>query len=101
MIEFNNISKTFKVQKRDSGMKEAMKSLFNPKYEKIKALDNISFNVKEGEAIGYIGPNGAGKSTTIKIMCGILRPDKGNCIINGYVPYDDRVKYSYTFVFTM
>lgn len=42
---------------------------------------------------GYIGPNGAGKSTTIKIMCGILTPDSGNCLINGMVPYKEREKY--------
>ena len=43
--------------------------------------------------VGYIGPNGAGKSTTIKIMCGILTPDSGECKINGLVPYKQRSKY--------
>lgn len=42
---------------------------------------------------GYIGPNGAGKSTTIKIMCGILVPSSGKCIVDGYVPYKDRKHY--------
>ena len=42
---------------------------------------------------GYIGPNGAGKSTTIKIMCGILVPSSGTCIIDGKVPYKERKDY--------
>jgi ABC-2 type transport system ATP-binding protein len=43
--------------------------------------------------VGYIGPNGAGKSTTIKVMSGILVPDKGNCTIMGYTPWKERVEY--------
>ena len=43
--------------------------------------------------VGYIGPNGAGKSTTIKIMCGILTPDSGECRINGLIPYKQRQNY--------
>ena len=62
-------------------------------HTEVKALENISFNINEGEMVGYIGPNGAGKSTTIKIMCGILTPDSGKCIVNGMVPYKDRKEY--------
>lgn len=93
MIELENISKTYKVAKRNAGLKNAAKSYFKRDYEVVKALDNISFKINEGEMVGYIGPNGAGKSTTIKIMCGILTPDSGNCTINGLVPYKDRRKY--------
>ena len=56
----------------------------------VEALKDISFNINEGEIVGYIGPNGAGKSSTIKIMCGILTPDGGRCIIDGMVPWLDR-----------
>ena len=90
MIEVKNISKTFKVYKRNQGLTEAVKALFNRKYEIVQALDNVSFTINEGEMVGYIGPNGAGKSTTIKIMSGILNPDKGQCIINGRIPWKDR-----------
>ena len=43
--------------------------------------------------VGYIGPNGAGKSTTIKIMCGVLTPDDGVCVVNGRIPYRERVRH--------
>ena len=93
MIELRNISKTYKVVKRDAGLKNAAKSFLKRDYEEIHALNDISFKINEGEMVGYIGPNGAGKSTTIKIMCGILTPDSGECIINGLIPYKDREKY--------
>ena len=93
MIELKNISKTYRVVKREAGLKNATKSFFKREYEEIHALNDISFKINEGEMVGYIGPNGAGKSTTIKIMCGILTPDSGECIINGMVPYKDREEY--------
>lgn len=93
MIEIKGICKTFKVSKRRAGLGKAAKSFFNREYEIVKALDDITFNIKEGEMVGYIGPNGAGKSTTIKIMSGILNPDSGECNINGKVPWKDRINY--------
>ncbi len=95
MIEVNNISKTYKISKREKGFFGAFKSLFARKYEHKQALKDASFLIKEGEIVGYIGPNGAGKSTTIKIMSGILTPDDngGTCVINGFVPWKNRVKY--------
>lgn len=93
MIELKQISKSFKVSKRNSGLGEAVKALFNRKHETVKALDNISFTINKGEMVGYIGPNGAGKSTTIKIMSGILNPDKGECVIDARIPWKDRIEH--------
>ena len=93
MIKLNNISKTFKVARRDSGFGEAVKSLFKKEYTYIEALKDVSFTISDGEMVGYIGPNGAGKSSTIKIMSGILTPDKGECVINGRIPWKERVKH--------
>jgi len=93
MIELKNISKTYKIARRNAGFKEAMKAFFRREYEYIHALKNISFMIRDGEMIGYIGPNGAGKSSTIKIMSGILNPDSGECIINGRIPWKDRINH--------
>lgn len=90
MIELTNISKTFKIAKRNSGFGEAVKALFSREYTYIHALDDISFTVNDGEIVGYIGPNGAGKSSTVKVMSGILTPDSGECVIDGLCPWRDR-----------
>ena len=93
MIELRNISKTFKVAKRNAGFAEAAKSLFKKEYSYINALNDVSFTINDGEMVGYIGPNGAGKSSTIKVMSGILTPDSGECLVNGRVPWKDRVEH--------
>lgn len=93
MIELTNICKTFKVARRNAGMKAAVHSLFHREYERIEALRNISFTIPDGEMVGYIGPNGAGKSSTIKVMSGILTPDSGQCLINGRIPWKDRISH--------
>lgn len=92
-IEVRQISKTFKLAKKKSGLKEAFKSFFKREYKYIEAVSDISFSIEKGEIVGYIGPNGAGKSTTIKILSGILNPDKGECIIDGMIPWKDRKKF--------
>ncbi len=51
---------------------------------KVKALDNLSFTVGQGELVGFIGPNGSGKTTTIKLLSGVLVPDKGTITVNGF-----------------
>lgn len=93
IIEVNNISKSFKVVKKESGVKASIKSFFKREYKVIEAVNNISFSIDEGEIVGYIGPNGAGKSTTIKILSGILTPNDGKCSINGFTPWLDRKNY--------
>ena len=75
------------------GIKEACRSLFKREYEEIHALDHISFQIGDGEMVGYIGKNGAGKSSTIKVLSGILTPDEGTCVVNGKIPWKDRISY--------
>jgi ABC-2 type transport system ATP-binding protein len=93
LIHVEGISKSFKVAKRTTGLRQAMKALFFREHTIVKALKDLSFSIELGEIVGYIGPNGAGKSTTIKIMSGILVPNEGNCTIMGYTPWKDRVQY--------
>ncbi len=93
MITVEGLCKTFKVAKRTAGFKAAFQSLFRREYMTVEALRDISFQINEGEIVGYIGPNGAGKSTTIKILSGILVPDKGKCSILGRTPWKERISH--------
>lgn len=93
MIEVTKVTKTFKVARRSAGLKEALRSFVHRQYQEVRALDDISFTIGDGEMVGYIGPNGAGKSSTIKILSGILTPDGGNCLVNGRIPWKERVEH--------
>ena len=93
MIEVQHLCKTFRVARRGAGFGQAVKTLFHREYEEVKALDDVSFSISEGEMVGYIGPNGAGKSSTIKILSGILTPDSGVCSINGRIPWKNRTAH--------
>ena len=93
MITMEHVCKSYKIAKRNAGFKEACKALFRRETEEIRALSDVSFQIDDGEMVGYIGPNGAGKSSTIKILSGILVPDSGNCIIDGRSPWKDRVEH--------
>ncbi len=93
MIYVENLRKEFKKTVKEPGLLGSFKSLFHPKSEKIVAVDDIGFEVPEGEILGFIGPNGAGKSTVIKMLTGILTPTSGKCTINGKNPTVDRKSY--------
>ena len=95
VIEVKNLSKTFKVKIKEKGLKGSIKSILKPKYKEINAVKNIDLTVEKGEIIAFIGPNGAGKSTTIKMLTGILYPDKGEINILGTNPKKERKKLAY------
>ena len=90
MIEVVNLTKVFKKPIRGKGLIGMVTTLFSRKYSEIRAVDDVSFSIPEGEIVGYIGSNGAGKSTTIKMMCGILTPTSGKVLIDDKEPYVKR-----------
>ena len=87
-IKINNLSKSFKLFKRSAGLKGALKSFFNREYQVFTALENINLEIEEGEIIGILGENGAGKTTLIKLMIGLLYPNKGSVLIDGFNPWE-------------
>jgi ABC-2 type transport system ATP-binding protein len=93
VIEGKNLKKTFKISKREKGLFGHLANLFSPKYIHKKAVDDISFTIKKGDAVGFIGANGAGKSTTIKMLSGILSPTEGSVTALGLSPDKDRIEY--------
>jgi ABC-2 type transport system ATP-binding protein len=94
-IEVTQLSKTFRVKVKEKGLKGSLKSIFKPHYRTVQAVDNINFQVKQGEILAFIGPNGAGKSTTIKMLTGILYPDQGNISVMNINPTIKRKQLSY------
>lgn len=93
MITMEHVCKSYRVAKRNAGMKEACKALFRRETEVIQALSDVSFTIQDGEMVGYIGPNGAGKSSTIKILSGILTPERGSCLVDGRIPWKNRTEH--------
>jgi len=95
MISVKNLSKHFVIRKRKSGFWGSIQSLIYSQKEILKAVDDISLEIAQGELVGYIGPNGAGKSTTIKMLTGILRPTSGEILVNGINPSKERKKNAF------
>ena len=92
-IQVKDISKSFKIYKREAGLKAAFKSFLKREYHFFHALENINLNINEGEIIGILGENGAGKTTLIKLMVGLLHPNVGNIKIDGYNPWERNYNY--------
>lgn len=90
-IDVQNLKKIFAIPRKEPGLLGAVKGLFQPKYQYKTAVNDLSFQVRKGEVVGYIGVNGAGKSTTIKILTGILAPSGGQVRILGRDPFKNRV----------
>ncbi|MGG6432682.1 ABC transporter ATP-binding protein [Anoxybacillus sp. D401a] len=95
-IEVEKLRKEFKSYSNRSGLAGAFRDLFTRNYKIIRAVDDISFTVKQGEMVGYIGENGAGKSTTIKMLTGILTPTSGRVVVNGMNPHKERERFVQT-----
>ncbi|WP_461202075.1 ABC transporter ATP-binding protein [Anoxybacillus sp. TBDG-1] len=95
-IEVEKLRKEFKSYSSRSGLAGAFRDLFTRNYKVIRAVDDISFTVKQGEMVGYIGENGAGKSTTIKMLTGILTPTSGRVVVNGMNPHKERERFVQT-----
>ena len=83
VIEVKGLSKVFNIKSKGKEKKT------------LTAVDNVNFEVRQGEIIGFIGPNGAGKSTTIKMMTGILYPTSGEVSVCGFNPWEQRKEMTY------
>jgi ABC-2 type transport system ATP-binding protein len=93
LIEVRNLFKTFSVTRRRPGLFGTLHNLVAPERRLVTAVEGVSFDMREGELVGYLGPNGAGKSTTIKMLTGLLVPTSGEVRVDGFVPWRDRPRY--------
>lgn len=93
VITVQNLTKSFRVPEKDPGIVGSLKSLVNRKHIEKKAVENISFEINEGEFVGFIGPNGAGKTTTLKCLSGLLYPSLGKVDVLGFKPFDRKKEF--------
>jgi len=90
LIDVANVSKVYKTNKKEPGLKGAIKNMFHSEWIEKKAIDDITFSVNAGQSVACIGENGAGKSTLIKMLIGILHSSSGKISVFGKMPGDDR-----------
>jgi ABC-2 type transport system ATP-binding protein len=86
IIQLNSLSKHYKVPVRKAGLKASLRSLFKRENVIVKAVEEISFQIGQGEVVGFLGPNGAGKTTTLKMLSGLLYPTRGSVSVLGFEP---------------
>ena len=87
IINVKNLSKSFDVSNKEPVLKGTIKHFFRRQTKSLKVIKNISFEIKEGEIIGFLGANGAGKTTILKMLCGLIYPSKGSILVSGYSPF--------------
>ena len=87
IIYVKNLSKSFNVSSKEPGLKGTIKHFFKRETKSLKVIKNISFEIKEGEIVGFLGANGAGKTTILKMLCGLIYPSEGSISVSGYLPY--------------
>jgi ABC-2 type transport system ATP-binding protein len=87
MIDVRDLSKSYRVHRRAPGLGAALRSVLRRSYELVEAVEDLSFQIAEGERVGFLGPNGAGKTTTLKVLAGLLHPTSGLVRVGSYLPH--------------
>src|SRR5256885_17191877 len=78
MIETSGLTKVYRTYRKERGLWGSIKGLAKRRYDETRAADHVSFNIEEGEFVGFLGPNGAGKTTVLKMLSGLLNPTSGD-----------------------
>ena len=100
-IDVKNLSKHYKVYSKKEGLLGSISGLFSREYREVKAVDDISFQIDEGEMIAFLGPNGAGKTTTLKLLSGLIHPTSGSATVLDHVPWQREDAYRRRFALVM
>jgi ABC-2 type transport system ATP-binding protein len=86
MIEVRQLTRVFRTYKKQPGFWGGVRGLFHREFEETRAAADITFDIAEGEFVGFLGPNGAGKTTTLKMLSGLIYPTSGTARVAGFDP---------------
>jgi ABC-2 type transport system ATP-binding protein len=88
VIETRGLTKVYRTYRKEGGLRGSIKGLVRRKYDETRAADDVTFQIDEGELVGFLGPNGAGKTTVLKMLSGLLNPTAGEARVLGFVPWE-------------
>jgi ABC-2 type transport system ATP-binding protein len=101
MIEVRHLTRIFRTYKKQPGFWGGVRGLFKREFEELAAANDISFEIGEGEFVGFLGPNGAGKTTTLKMLSGLIYPTSGTARVGGFDPSKRENAYRRIFALVM
>ncbi len=101
IINVQHLTKTYVSYKKEPGFLGTLKSIGRREKKIVSAVNDISFQIEEGEFVGFIGPNGAGKTTTLKMLSGILWPTSGEATVMGHVPWKREARFQRNFAIVL
>src|SRR6266581_194718 len=87
-IEASGLTKIYRTYRKERGLWGSIKGLVKRRYQETRAADEVSFQIEQGEFVGFLGPNGAGKTTVLKMLSGLLNPTSGDARVLGFVPWE-------------